>query len=86
MNRSFRRDIHYSFYNRCTNPIHTLLIDDDWIKEKNIEMDIILPFKNIDAIEEENLKATETNSKKWNDTGLEDLLKLELDKNDLNIK
>ena len=50
MNHSFNRDIRYTFYRRCVNPIHTWKIDDDWIKEKNIEMDIILPFKNIDVL------------------------------------
>ena len=85
MNHSFKRDIRYTFYRRCVNPIHTWKIDDDWIKEKNIEMDIILPFKNIDVLDEENLKANETN-KKWNDMEIEELLKRQLDKNDLSIK
>ena len=48
-------------------------------------MDIILPFKNIDVLDEENLKANETN-KKWNDMEIEELLKRQLDKNDLSIK
>lgn len=85
MNHSFNRDIRYSFYRRCANPIHTWKIDDDWIKEKNIEMDIILPFKNIDVIDEENLKASDTN-KKWNDIEIEELLKRQLDRGDLQIK
>ena len=38
MNHSFNRDIRYTFYRRCVNPIHTWKIDDDWIKEKNIEI------------------------------------------------
>lgn len=69
----------YSVY-----PNQSIVIDADWIKEKNIEMDIILPFKN-EVPEEENIKKSNDN-KKWNDIGLEELLKRELDQNDLVIK
>ena len=89
---NYNTDIKYTFLNRCTKPINTYLIDDDWIKDHNIEMEIILPFKNIDLLDEENLKnqnGTGENGKnkiKWNDTGLEDLLKRNLDKNDFITK
>ena len=54
-------------------------------------MDIVLPVKNIDIIEEENLKNGEERNNgnkkiKWNDSGLEELLKRNLDKNDFTIK
>lgn len=62
------------------NPSQTIVIDDDWIKEKNIEMDIILPFKN--EIQEEEIIKKNSDNKKWNDIGLEELLKRELDQND----
>ena len=75
-------DIHGQFQ----APIQTSKIDDDWIKEKNIEMDIILPFKNIETLDEEILKNADNSHKKWNDFGLEELLKHQLDKNDFNIK
>ena len=85
-------DIKYTFLNRCIKPINTYLIDDDWIKDHNIDMEIILPFKNIDLLDEENLKNQNgigengKNKIKWNDTGLEDLLKRNLDKNDFITK
>ena len=71
-------------------PIQTYLIDDEWIKEKNIEMDIVLPVKNIDIMEDENLKNGEERNNgnkkiKWNDSGLEELIKRNLDKNDFII-
>ena len=72
--------------------IDTYLIDDDWIKEKNIEMDIVLPYKNIENIEEENLKddngliGPDNKKLKWNDPGLLDLLKQNLDKGDFSNK
>ena len=89
---NYNTDIKYTFLNRCITPINTYLIDDDWIKDHNIDMEIILPFKNIDLLDEENLKnpnGTDENGKnkiKWNDTGLEDLLKRNLDKNDFITK
>jgi len=89
---NYNTDIKYTFLNRCTKPINTYLIDDDWIKDHNIEMEIILPFKNIDLLDEENLKNQNGNGEngknkiKWNDTGLEDLLKRNLDKNDFITK
>lgn len=86
MNISYNRDLKYTFLKRFVDPIQTSKIDDDWIKEKNIEMDIILPFKNIEALDEENLKTTDNSHKKWNDIGLEELLKRQLDKSDFNIK
>ena len=54
-------------------------------------MDIVLPVKNIDIMEEENLKNGEERNNgnkkiKWNDIGLEELLKRNLDKNDFTIK
>ena len=61
--------------------IDTYLIDDDWIKEKNIE-----------NIEEENLKddngliGPDNKKLKWNDPGLLDLLKQNLDKGDFSNK
>ncbi len=36
MNYSFNRDIKYTFLKRCTKPINTAIISEDWIKEKNI--------------------------------------------------
>ena len=72
--------------------IDTYLIDDDWIKEKNIDMDIVLPYKNIESLEEENLKddngliGPDNKKLKWNDPGLLDLLKRNLDKGDFSDK
>ena len=72
--------------------IDTYLIDDDWIKEKNIDMDIVLPYKNIESLEEENLKddngliGPDNKKLKWNDPGLLDLLKKNLDKGDFSNK
>ena len=68
--------------------IDTYLIEEDWIKEKNIDMDIVLPYKNIESLEEENLKddngliGPDNKKLKWNDPGLLDLLKKNLDKGD----
>ena len=73
-------------------PIQTYLIDDEWIKEKNIEMDIVLPYKNIETLDEENLKddngliGPDNKKIKWNDPGLLDLLKQSLDKGDFSNK
>lgn len=88
---NYNTDIKYTFLNRCTKPINTYLIDDDWIKEKNIEMDIVLPYKNIENLEEENLKddgliGPDNKKLKWNDPGLLDLLKQNLDKGDFSNK
>ena len=72
--------------------IDTYLIDDDWIKEKNIDMDIVLPYKNIESLEEENLKddngliGPDNKKLKWNDPGLLDLLKKNLNKEDFSNK
>jgi hypothetical protein len=85
MNQSFNRDLKYTFFKRCVHPYQTSLIDDEWIKEKNIEMEIIVPFKSLDNIEEEGVKnANDLNA--WNDTGLEELLGRHLQMNDLNLK
>jgi hypothetical protein len=66
-------------------PIQTALIDDEWVKEKNIEMEIIIQFKNFDVLDEESLKnANDINN--WNDIGLEELLGKNLERSDLNIK
>ena len=32
---NYNTDIKYTFLNRCTKPINTYLIDDDWIKDNN---------------------------------------------------
>ena len=73
MNQSYSRDIKYSFLKRCVKPINASLIDDEWMKEKNIEMEIIIPFKNLDRLDEELGKnGNELNA--WNDNGLEELL------------
>ncbi len=51
-------------------------------------MDIVLPYKNIESLEEENLKddngliGPDNKKLKWNDPGLLDLLKRNLDKGD----
>ena len=72
--------------------IDTYLIDDDWIKEKNIDMDIVLPYKNIENFDEENIKddngliGPDNKKIKWNDPGLLDLLKQSLDKGDFSNK
>ena len=82
----------YNFILNSNRRIDTYLIDDDWIKEKNIEMDIVLPYKNIENIEEENLKddngliGPDNKKLKWNDPGLLDLLKQNLDKGDFSNK
>ena len=72
--------------------IDTYLIDDDWIKEKNIDMDIVLPYKNIENFDEENIKddngliGPDNKKLKWNDPGLLDLLKQSLYKGDFSNK
>ncbi len=81
----------YNFILNSNRRIDTYLIDDDWIKEKNIEMDIVLPYKNIENLEEENLKddgliGPDNKKLKWNDPGLLDLLKQNLDKGDFSNK
>ena len=82
MNYSFNRDIRYTFLKRCTKPVNSAIITEDWIKEKNIgnfktfllEMDLSLPFrgKNIDNFEEEMKNQKELNQ--WNESGLNELL------------
>ena len=52
MNQTYNRDIKYTFLKRCVRPINSLLIDEEWIKEKNIEMEIIIPFKNMEGVDE----------------------------------
>ena len=54
-------------------------------------MDIVLPYKNIENLEEENLKddgliGPDNKKLKWNDPGLLDLLKQNLDKGDFSNK
>ena len=55
-------------------------------------MDIVLPYKNIETLEEENLKddngltGPDNKKLKWNDPGLLDLLKQSLDKGDFSNK
>jgi hypothetical protein len=80
MNRSFNRDIKYTFAKRwyyyskfSLKPINTILIDDDWIKEKNIVMDVIIPAKYLDQLEDDNLKHN-TELKGWNDNGIDELI------------
>jgi hypothetical protein len=56
------------------------------MKEKNIEMDIIMPFKNIDNLDEENFKHN-NDLNNWNDIGLEELLGKHLNyNNNINLK
>ena len=82
----------YNFILNSNRRIDTYLIDDDWIKEKNIDMDIVLPYKNIENIDEENIKddngliGPDNKKLKWNDPGLLDLLKQSLDKGDFSNK
>ena len=82
----------YKYVMTSNRRIDTYLIDDDWIKEKNIEMDIVWPYKNIENLEEENLKddngliGPDNKKIKWNDPGLLDLLKQNLDKGDFSNK
>jgi hypothetical protein len=85
MNQSFNRDIKYSFSKRCTKLIQTSLIDDEWIKEKNIEMEIIIPFKNMEGVDEEFAK-NGNDLNVWNDIGMEELLGRNLHPSDLNFK
>lgn len=85
MNQSYNRDIKYSFLRRCVKPINSSLIDDEWMKEKNIEMEIIIPMKNMDRLDEEFLK----NGNEiivWNDNGLEELLGRNLNMADLGTR
>ena len=55
-------------------------------------MDIVLPYKNIESLEEEILKddngliGPDNKKLKWNDPGLLDLLKKNLDKGDFTNK
>ncbi len=85
MNQNYNRDIKYTFLRRCVKPIQTNLIDEEWIKEKNIEMEIIIPFKNMDGIEEDLMKNT-NEMLNWNDVGIEELLGKNLSITDMNIK
>jgi hypothetical protein len=64
--------------------IHSSIIDDEWIKEKNIDMEIIIPSKNFEILEQEGGKNGEL--KGWNDTGFEDLIGKNLYYSDLNFK
>ena len=85
MNQSYNKDIKYTFLRRCVKPINSSLIDDEWMKEKNIEMEIIIPFKNFERLDEEFLKnGNELNS--WNDNGLEELLGRNLNQADLGFR
>jgi hypothetical protein len=85
MNQSYNRDIKYSFLKRCVKPINAFLIDDEWVKEKNIEMEIIIPFKNLDRLDDDILKNGNELST-WNDNGLEELLGRNLHQSDLNFR
>jgi hypothetical protein len=86
MNKTFNRDLKYTFAKRCLNPAQTALIDEAWMKEKNIEMDIIMPFKNLDSLDDENFKHN-NDLNNWNDIGLEELLGKHLHYNDnINFK
>lgn len=64
--------------------IHSSLIDEEWMREKNIDMEIIIPSKNFEIFEQEGGKNTEL--KGWNDTGFDDLIAKNLFYTDLNIK
>jgi len=85
MNQSYNRDIKYSFLKRCVKPINAFLIDDEWMKEKNIEMEIIIPFKNLDRLDDNIIKNGNELST-WNDNGLEELLGRNLHQSDLNFR
>lgn len=84
MNQTYNRDIKYTFLKRCVKPIQTNMIDDDWIKEKNIEMEIMIPMKNLDVIDE-NIFKVSNDILNWNDVGMDELLGKNLSQNDLNI-
>ncbi len=85
MNQSYNRDIKYSLLRRCIKQINAFLIDDEWMKEKNIEMEIIIPFKNLDGLDDDFMKnGNELNT--WNDNGLEELLGRNLHQSDLNFR
>jgi hypothetical protein len=83
MNQTYNKDIKYSFLRRCVNPVQTLLIDEDWIKEKNIEMEIPMPFKNLEGVEEDSVKNS-NEILKWSDLGMEELVGRSLSVYDLN--
>jgi hypothetical protein len=86
MNKTFNRDLKYTFAKRCINPVQTALIDEAWMKEKNIEMEITMPFKNIDSVDEDNFKHN-NDLNNWNDIGLQELLGKHLNyKDDINFK
>ena len=59
------------------------MIDDEWMKEKNIEMEIIIPFKNLENLDEEGGKNSEL--KGWNDSGFDDLIGKNLHNSDINF-
>jgi len=87
MNQTYNRDIKYTFLKRCVRPINSMLIDEEWIKEKNIEMEIIIPFKNMEGVDEEFVKNSIGNElQNWNDVGLEELLGKNLSIGDMNFK
>lgn len=87
MNQTYNRDIKYTFLKRCVRPINSMLIDEEWIKEKNIEMEIIIPFKNMEGVDEEFAKNSIGNElQNWNDVGLEELLGKNLSIGDMNFK
>ena len=85
MNQTYNKDIKYSFLRRCVNPIQTILIDEEWIKEKNIEMEIPMPFKNLEGPEEDSIKNSHE-ILKWNDVGMEELIGKNLSVYDQNNK
>jgi hypothetical protein len=86
MNKTFNRDLKYTFAKRSINPVQTLVIDEAWMKEKNIEMDINMPFKNQDNSDEENFKQN-NDLNNWNDIGLDELLEKHLNYNNIiNLK
>ncbi len=82
MNQSYSRDVKYSFLKRCVRPINSLLIDEEWMKEKNIEMEIIIPYKSFEGLDEEFGK-NPVDFNKWNDLGMEELLGMNLHTSDI---
>jgi hypothetical protein len=70
--------------NPSLKPVDTILIDDEWIREKNITMDIIMPNKGMEQLEEDHIKRDEL--KGWSDTGLDELVGKKLNHEDFMFK
>jgi hypothetical protein len=76
-----KKDMHYCFIDRCSKPIYSDIIDDEWRKEKFEDLDIELPqdlnikfsMDNADDLENDKCKSI-PECKTWADSGTADLI------------